>query len=81
MTYEFGDKSKPTLILLHGYLSSAMILYNVFKYLENDFHVILIDNLGFGVSSRPTFLGKNYDDAIEYFLQIFEKWRMKMNLP
>ena len=80
MTYEFGDKTKPTLVLLHGYLSSAMIQYKIFKYLENDFHVILIDNLGFGVSSRPTFLGKNYDDAIEYFLQIFEKWRMKMNL-
>ena len=80
MTYEFGDKTKPKLVILHGYLACAMLFFRMFKYLENDFHIILIDNLGWGASSRPKFLGRNYEDAIEFFLQIFEKWRIKMNI-
>lgn len=80
MTYEFGDESNPTLVLVHGYLSNAMIYHQTLKYFENDYHVILIDLLGLGASSRPTFLGTNSSDALDFYIQSFEKWREKMNL-
>ena len=80
MTYEFGDLTKPTLVIVHGYLGFAMEYFKTFKYLENDFHVLLIDNIGFGASSRPKFLGNNYKDVLEYFIQAFENWRKKMNI-
>ena len=60
MTYEFGDRSKPNLVLLHGYLGSALTFYPTFKHLQGDYHVICIDLLGMGCSSRPQFLGKCY---------------------
>ena len=80
MTYEFGDKEKPIIVIVHGYMANAMSFYKVFKYLEQDFHVILIDLLGFGASSRPKFLGNGHKEATEFFLQCFERWRVKMNI-
>lgn len=59
MTYEFGDKQKPVLVLLHGYLGSGLTYYPIFKDLQKDFHVYAIDLLGMGCSSRPDFLGKS----------------------
>lgn len=80
MTYEFGDKTKPKLVILHGYMAQALFFFKIFKYLEDDYHVILIDMLGFGASSRPIFLGKNETDATEFFIQSIEKWRLKMEI-
>ena len=57
MTYEFGDKSKPNLVLVHGYLGSGLTWYPLFKHMQKDFHVICLDLIGMGCSSRPDFLG------------------------
>ena len=80
MTYEFGNKDKPVLLLLHGYNSAALFYFNMLKYLEQDFHVYMIDIIGFGASSRPKFLGKNHQNAISYFVQSVEKWRIKLDI-
>jgi pimeloyl-ACP methyl ester carboxylesterase len=52
---EFGDKSKPTLILIHGYTASVFSWHSTAPQIaENGFHVIAIDLLGFGYSDKPT---------------------------
>lgn len=47
-----GDK-KPVLVLIHGYGGGGALLYKVIKSLTKSFHLILIDIIGMGASSRP----------------------------
>ena len=51
---EFGDASKPTLLLIHGYTASVYVWHASAPLLaENGFHVVAIDLLGFGYSAKP----------------------------
>jgi abhydrolase domain-containing protein 5 len=86
MTYEFGDKynstvnSRPTIVLIHGYAGSALTYYPIFKYLVDKYHVIAIDLLGMGCSSRPEFLAKSTAEAGLFFVESLELWRRKIGL-
>ena len=53
---KFGEK-KPILVLVHGYGGSGALFYKIIKRLTEYFHLILIDIIGMGASSRPD----NYD--------------------
>jgi pimeloyl-ACP methyl ester carboxylesterase len=51
---EFGDRSKPTLLLIHGYTASVYVWHTTAPALAaNGFHVLAIDLLGFGYSEKP----------------------------
>ncbi len=50
---ECGDKSKPTFVLLHGFPSSSHMFRNLMPLLEEHFHVIAPDYVGFGQSAKP----------------------------
>ncbi len=51
---EFGDKTTPTLLLIHGYTASTYVWHTVAPlFAEANFHVIAIDLLGFGYSDKP----------------------------
>ena len=51
---EFGDASRPTLILIHGYTASTYVWHTVAPlFAENDFHVVAVDLIGFGYSEKP----------------------------
>lgn len=52
---EFGDPSKPPVILIHGYTASVYV-WNVVAPLvaEEGFRVIAIDLIGFGYSEKPS---------------------------
>lgn len=51
---EFGDASRPTLVLIHGYTASLYVWHLTAPALaEMNFHVIAIDLLGFGYSEKP----------------------------
>jgi pimeloyl-ACP methyl ester carboxylesterase len=51
---EFGDRSKPTLLLIHGYTASVYVWHTTAPALaDNGFHVVAIDLLGFGYSEKP----------------------------
>lgn len=80
MTYEIGDKSKPQIVMVHGFGGSALIFYKLFKRLQKNYHVILIDLLGNGSSSRPEFLARTKDEAEAFYVQSLEKWRKKMGI-
>ena len=50
---ECGDSSKPTFLLLHGFPSSSHMFRNLMPILEDHFHVIAPDYVGFGQSDAP----------------------------
>ena len=50
---ESGDKNKPTFLLLHGFPTASHLFRNLMPILENDFHVIAPDFIGFGQSDAP----------------------------
>ena len=51
---EFGVLNKPTLILIHGYTASAYVWKTVAPaFAERGFHVVAVDLIGFGYSSKP----------------------------
>ncbi len=50
---EAGDRSKPTLVLLHGFPSSSHTYRTLIPLLSGSFHVIAPDYLGSGYSDRP----------------------------
>lgn len=80
MTYEVGDKSKPTIVLVHGYGGSALVFFKLYKHFHENYHVIMIDLLGKGSSSRPYFLAETKEEAENFHLQALEKWRQKMGI-
>jgi pimeloyl-ACP methyl ester carboxylesterase len=47
-----GDKSKPTIVLLHGYPSSSHSYRNLIPMLATHYYVIAPDNLGSGYSTH-----------------------------
>src|SRR6185295_14639069 len=51
---EAGSKSKPTLLLLHGFPSSSHMYRDLINDLSADYHLIAPDYPGFGQSSAPS---------------------------
>lgn len=58
---EFGDRTNPTLLLIHGYTASLFVWHKVAPMLANaGFHVVALDLIGFGYSDKP----KSFDYSI-----------------
>jgi len=75
-TIEVGDPSKQTIVLIHGYGASTMNYYKVMKPLSENYHLIMIDIIGMGGSSRPLF---NFTDPVkidEFLVEWLERWRV-----
>ena len=54
-TFIIDDKSgqKPTLVMTHGALTSSIIFYRMLESLSNKYRIVLFDNLGWGLNTRP----------------------------
>ncbi len=50
---EAGSKDAPTIVLLHGFPSSSHMFRDLIPKLEDKFHVIAPDYVGFGYSDAP----------------------------
>ncbi|PCE22258.1 hypothetical protein BWP39_21525 [Paraburkholderia acidicola] len=50
---EAGDKSKPTLLLLHGFPSSSHEFRDLIPLIEQNFHIVAPDYPGMGYSDAP----------------------------
>lgn len=74
-TIEVGDPSKQTIVLVHGYGGSSIMFYKILKPLAEHYHLILIDILGMGGSSRPQFSINSPTEADEYMIEWLEAWR------
>lgn len=44
--------SKPTLVMVHGYAASGVLMYPIFKALSDHYNLVIIDQLGWGASTR-----------------------------
>ena len=50
---EAGDKSKPTILLLHGFPTSSQMFRNLIPRLAGSYYVVAPDYPGYGQSSMP----------------------------
>jgi pimeloyl-ACP methyl ester carboxylesterase len=57
---ESGDRSRPTVVLLHGYPASSHSYRELIPLLSGRYHVIAPDNLGSGYSDKPDPETTNY---------------------
>jgi len=67
---ESGNKSKPTVVLLHGYPTSSHMFRNLITDLSVHYHVIAPDYPGFGRSEQP--LIANFDYTFDNMALIVE---------
>lgn len=68
-----GERSKPTIVLLHGIAASGDDWRKVLPYLEPHYHCITIDLLGFGESPKPQWLGYTMDDHMRALYRTMNK--------
>lgn len=68
---EAGHRSKPTILLLHGFPTSSHMFRNLMPALARDYHVIAPDYPGFGHSSMPD--RKNFAYTFDHFAELVEK--------
>ena len=66
-----NNKSQ-TLVILHGYGGSGILFWKMIKELTDHYDLYLIDILGMGGSSRPTFKLKTEEDVEDFFISWME---------
>ena len=69
---EAGDRSKPSILLLHGFPSSSHMFRDLIPKLSDDFHIIAPDYPGFGYSSAPSV--DRFDYTFEKISLVIEKF-------
>ena len=82
-TGEDEQNCKPTLLMIHGFGGSAVLMYPVYRYLLEHFRIVAIDMLGFGASSRVTLSEAvlNSASACEnYHVSWLSRWLNQMSL-
>lgn len=75
---EAGDRSKPTILLLHGFPSSSHQYRNLIPALADEYHVIAPDYPGFGHSDMPD--RKTFNYTFDSFAALVEKLLAKLNI-
>ncbi len=74
---EFGDKTNPTLFLIHGYTASTHVWNAVVPTLAaQKFHVIAVDLVGFGFSDKPAW----FDYTIASQARIVERLMNRLGI-
>ena len=51
-TFDYGDKSKKTVVLLHGYLGASVHFYKMLKPLSEHYRVVMFDHGSWGFNTR-----------------------------
>ena len=74
---EAGDKSKPTILLLHGFPTSSFMFRNLIPELSGKYHVVAPDYPGFGQSSMPKvnefeYTFENLTNVVDKFTQVLK---------
>lgn len=75
---EAGDRSKPTILLLHGFPTSSQMFRNLIPILADKYHVIAPDYPGFGQSSMPTVT--EFDYSFDNLASVIEKFTERVGL-
>lgn len=75
---EAGDKSKPTILLLHGFPTSSFMFRNLIPQLADKYHVVAPDYVGFGQSSMPKV--DEFEYTFENLTNVVDKFAQRLNL-
>ncbi|OMJ77851.1 hypothetical protein SteCoe_22486 [Stentor coeruleus] len=75
-----GDPSNPPMILLHGYCGSGMIFYKILKALSTKYYIYILDHIGMGRSSRPSFKAISTYETECFFVEGLESFRRAVGL-
>lgn len=75
---EAGDKSKPTILLLHGFPTSSFMFRNLIPQLAEKYHVVAPDYPGFGHSSAPQVT--DFDYTFDNLANVVEKFTVALKL-
>ena len=70
-----GDPSKPPMILLHGYCGAGLIFFKILKGLASNYYIYLVDQIGMGQSSRPSFKALSTFETESFFVEALETFR------
>jgi 2-hydroxymuconate-semialdehyde hydrolase len=74
---EFGDASKPTIVLIHGYTASLYVWKTVAPMLADaGFHIVALDLLGFGYSEKPSW----FDYAISSQARVVARFMNRLGI-
>ncbi len=74
---EFGDATKPAMILIHGYTASVYVWKTVAPMIaEAGFHVIAVDLLGFGYSEKPSW----FDYSIQSQARMISRFMNRLGI-
>ena len=69
---EAGDKSKPTILLLHGFPTSSQMFRNLIPQLADKYRVVAPDYPGYGQSSMPKVT--EFDYTFDNLARVIEKF-------
>jgi len=80
---EAGSRDSPTILLLHGFPTSSHMFRNLIPALEDDFHLVAPDYIGYGKSSMPLvdefdYTFKNQTNIVEKFTESLELEKYSM---
>ncbi|MFQ5969175.1 MAG: alpha/beta fold hydrolase [Nitrososphaerales archaeon] len=75
---EGGQKDTATILLLHGFPTSSHMFCNLIPALEEKFHLVAPDYVGYGKSSMPSVDEFRY--TFEHQTEIIEKFTEKLGL-
>lgn len=79
-TLEAGWSNKEIIVMIHGFGASAVYWGSMIAHLQKDYHVYAVDIAGFGLSSRPIFQPKSYEDSCRFVCDSFEEWRQNRGI-
>jgi len=75
---EAGSRSKPTILLLHGFPTSSHMFRELIPKLAQNYHVIAPDYPGYGNSSMPSV--DNFEYTFDHMASIVEQFLVKKSI-
>ncbi|MEE8132153.1 MAG: alpha/beta fold hydrolase [Nitrososphaerales archaeon] len=75
---EGGQKDGPAILLLHGFPTSSHMFRNLIPALEDKFHLVAPDYIGYGKSSMPSV--DEFDYTFEHQTEIIKKFTEELGL-
>ncbi|EGR28315.1 hypothetical protein IMG5_178630 [Ichthyophthirius multifiliis] len=78
--YSKDGKNKPKILLIHGFAGSVLSYHKMFSLLSEKYEVYAIDLPGMGLSSKPLWQFKAYEETINYFTKALEQWRQEVKI-
>lgn len=75
---EGGDKTKPTILLLHGFPTSSFMFRNLIPQLADKYHLVAPDYPAFGQSSMPKL--SEFEYTFENLTNVIDKFTQQLKL-